>query len=117
MNICELNPNTGQMITRPGTPAELAQREIDIAAAALPVVPKVVPMLNAHLELIEGGYMEQIDAYLEGLEGIPGMKARATFRVAQTVRRDHELVEIMRVVLNRTHAEIDTLFINAAARG
>ncbi|CUI04669.1 hypothetical protein BN2497_4115 [Janthinobacterium sp. CG23_2] len=114
MNICELNPITGQMITRPGTPAELAQREIDIAAAAVPVVPASVPMLNARLALIAAGHMTAVKAYVDTMPGAGGEQARAYLEYAQTVRRDHPLVEGIRQVLQLTPAEIDALFITAA---
>lgn len=80
-----------------------------------PAVPEQVAMLNAHLVLIDAGHMPAIDAYLDSLTGIAGAKGRAYFRLAQTVRRDHELVEVLRQVLNLTHAQIDGLFIVAAS--
>jgi hypothetical protein len=99
------------------TPAEIAQREIDIAAAAVPVVPQEVPMLNARLALIDDGHLAAVEAYADAMPGIEGEKARAFLKHAQTVRRDHYLVEVMRVLRELTHAQVDSLFIRAAAIG
>ncbi|MCY0911132.1 hypothetical protein [Massilia antarctica] len=96
------------------TPDELAQREIDIAAAAAPVVPAQVPMLNARLALIAAGHMAAVKTYVNTMPGIDGEQARAYLEYAQAVRRDHPLVEGIRQVLGLTPGEIDTLFITAA---
>lgn len=100
------------------TGAQVAQAHHDawVVLSAYPpappvAVPEQVPMLDAHLVLIDAGYMPAIDEYLDSLTGINGAKARAYFRVAQTVRRDHELVEVLRQVLSLTHAQIDELFV------
>lgn len=82
-----------------------------------PIVPEWVPMLDAHLTLIDAGLYDQVDAYFAGLTGTQGAKDRAFWLRAQKVRRDDPRVEAMRVQLQKTHAEIDALFIDAGARG
>jgi hypothetical protein len=84
----------------------------------LPAVPpESVSMLNVHLALIEAGHMEKVEAHLSSLDGVAGQQARAVFRLAQQVRRDHPLVDTLRVALDLTPGEIDALFISAAALG
>ena len=77
-----------------------------MAAAAVPVVPEEVPMLNARLVLIDGGHLVAIEAYADAMPGIEGEKARAYLKHAQTVRRDHYMVEAMRVLRELTHAQV-----------
>lgn len=82
-----------------------------------PPVPPVVPMLNARLALIAGGHMGAVNAHLAGMVGVDGDQARAYFEFAQSVRRDHSLVDGLRVALGLTPAQIDAMFIAAAALG
>ncbi|NHZ93219.1 hypothetical protein F2P45_30035 [Massilia sp. CCM 8733] len=97
------------------TPEELAQRELDIAAAAVPRVPESVPMLNARLALIGAGHMAAVKAYVDAAPGVEGDQARTYLEYAQNVRRDHWLVEGIRQVLELTPTDIDALFITAAS--
>jgi hypothetical protein len=71
-------------------------------------------MLNARLALIAAGHMAAVKAYVDTMPGVEGEQARAYLDYAQTVRRDHVLVEGIRQMLALTHADIDTLFIDAA---
>lgn len=79
------------------------------------LVPAAVPMLNARLVLIEDEHMAPVEAYVDAMTGIEGEKARAFLKHSQTVRRDHYLVEVMRVLRELTHAQVDSLFVRAAA--
>lgn len=87
----------------------------DELAARAPVVPQVVPMLNARLAMIEAGWMADVKAYLASLTGIEGEQAREFFEFALTMRRDHALVEGFRVATRKTHEEVDKLFLAAGA--
>ncbi|MDQ1921295.1 hypothetical protein [Massilia pseudoviolaceinigra] len=78
-------------------------------------VPPSVPMLNARLALIAAGHMTAVKAYVDTMPGIDGEQARAYLEYAQNVRRDHWLVEGIRQVLELAHADIDALFLTAAA--
>lgn len=80
-------------------------------------VPESIPMLNARLALIGGGYMAAVNEYLSDMTGVEGEQARAFFEFAQNVRRDHQLVEVLRQVLELTAIQIDHLFILAATLG
>lgn len=114
MKIAYWDDETQSQQERDMTPEELAQRELDIAAAAVPVVPESVPMLNARLALIAAGHMVKVKAYVDGTPGTDGELARTYLEYAQNVRRDHWLVEGIRQVLDLTPADIDQLFITAA---
>jgi hypothetical protein len=85
----------------------------DLAARA-PVVPQSVPMLNAHLVLIESGAMAAVRAYLDGLAGMEGEQARVYFDKALTMKRNHPLVLSIPESL-MTEAQKDALFIAAGA--
>lgn len=99
---------------RLSTPEEDAQRALDIAAAAIPVVPAEVPMLNARLALIGAGWMDGVTAYLQSLPGVEGEQARAYFDYAQNIRRDHPLVTSIPEALGKTPEEVDMLFVMAS---
>lgn len=79
------------------------------------LVPTHVPMLNARLALIGAGHMAAVQAYVDAMPGVEGEQARTYLDYAQTVWRDHWLVEGIRQVLELTPADIDALFITAAA--
>lgn len=95
-------------------PDEMVE-EVEQEAAGRVPVPAVVPMLNAHLALIQAGWMPAIRFYLNGLPGIEGEQARAYFDLALTCRRDHPLVQGITTMLRKTTGEVDALFIAAAA--
>ncbi|HEX8615674.1 MAG TPA: hypothetical protein VF800_30700 [Telluria sp.] len=96
---------------------EIAQRELDLAQAAVLVVPTQIPMLNARLALIAAGWMTAVKTYTDTMTGVEGEQARAFLEYALNVRRDHWMVEGFRVALDKTHAEIDELFIASTAYG
>lgn len=79
------------------------------------LIPESVPMLNARLALIAGGHMVAVNAHLAGMSGVDGEQARAYLEFALNVRRDHALVEGLRIALNLTPGEIDALFLTAAS--
>lgn len=112
--ICYWDDVAREQMERDSTPEEDAQREADIGAAAAPTIPQRVPMLNAHLVLIECGWMPEIRAYLNAIPGAAGEKARTYFDKAQTMARDHDLVLAIPAALGKTEAEVDALFVAAA---
>ena len=77
------------------------------------LVPESVPMLNARLALIQAGHMAAVNTHLAGMAGTDGEQARTFFEFAQNVRRDHRVVEDLRVALALSPAQIDDLFILA----
>lgn len=80
---------------------------------AVVVAPDRVPMLNAHLVLIDAGWMDDIVAYLDAIPGPDGAKARAYFAQALTMERTHPLVLGIPAALGKTEAQVDALFIAA----
>lgn len=102
-------------VERDCTAEEIAEIEARRAHGAQPVVPARVPMLNAHLVLIDAGWMPQLRAHLDAMPGADGEKARAYFDKALTMARDHELVLSIPAVLGKTEAEVDQLFVAAGA--
>lgn len=92
---------------------------VPAAPPAPPSVPGRVPMLNAHLVLIDSGWIDGINAYIDSLPDVAPdrtrSKARAYFNLALTMERDHPLVLGIPQALGKTDAEVDQLFIAAAA--
>lgn len=112
--ICYWDSDLQAQQERDATPEEQADIDARRAAALIPQVPQSIPMLNAHLVLIAAGWMAPIRIYLDGLTGPEGEAARAYLNLAQTMRRDHELVLSIPALLGKTEAEVDALFIQAA---
>lgn len=92
----------------------IAVRAVVIPPAG-PVVPQRVPMLNAHLVLIETGWMPLIDSFIDNMPENARSKARAYLTQAETMARDNELVLAIPAALGKTEAEVDQLFITAGA--
>ena len=80
-------------------------------AARAPVVPEVVPKLNARLTLIEAGYWSDVVAFATE----QGEVALAYLEDAQTIRRDNPLVNAWAESRGKT-GELDGLFIAAGNR-
>ena len=97
------------------SPAEQAEYDARQEAPAVSLVPESVPMLNAHLALISAGWMPGVREYLDALPGAEGLLARTYFEKAQTVRRDHPLVQAIPTALGKTSSDVDALFVAAAA--
>ena len=87
----------------------------DQSSAPAPVVPASVPMLNARLALIAAGLSSVVDEHIAAMPDVAGEEARAYWNFALNVRRDHPLVVSLGAVLSKTPAELDQLFIDAAA--
>lgn len=100
---------------RDATPEEQAEIDARRAAASTPVVPDRVPMLNAHLTLIDAGWMDGVTSYINGMPEPDQSKAWAYFKRAETMARNHPLVQGIPAALGKTEAEVDQLFITAAA--
>jgi chloramphenicol 3-O-phosphotransferase len=100
---------------RDATPAEIAEIEARKGPAAI-VVPDRIPMLNAHLELVDAGWMPQIVAFIESMPEHDSALARVYWDKALTMERGHPLVLAIPAAIGKTEAEVDELFIRAAAR-
>jgi hypothetical protein len=84
--------------------------------AAQPAVPQVVSMRQARLALLVTGRLQQVTDAFDLMQD-EGLKAAAKieWEYATEVRRDWPLVEVLRPALSMSHADVDDLFIAAAA--
>ncbi|WBS00222.1 hypothetical protein OU994_18040 [Pseudoduganella sp. SL102] len=79
-------------------------------------VPEVIPMLNAHLVMISEGRMPLVRQHIAAIaDPIRRARAEAFLDQALTMQRDHELVRTITQALGKTEAEVDALFVAAAA--
>lgn len=99
---------------RDATPAEAAEFDA-LKGAAPPQVPQEVPMLNAHLALIQAGKMDQVKALVTSLPDMERLEAEAYLNLAQTCRRDNKWVISIGAGLGYDAAGLDSLFRSAAA--
>lgn len=100
-------------VMRDATPAEIAEIEARKAAAQVPVVPASIPMLNAHLVLIEAGWLPLIEAHIENMPPAERATTNAYLNLAPLMHRNHPLVLSIPAALSKTEAEVDALFIAA----
>lgn len=77
--------------------------------------PVAVPMRAAKLALIDAGLLAPIDAAIAAMPGVEGQKARIEWQYSNTLRRDHPLLAQLGPALGLTAAQIDGLFLAAAA--
>jgi hypothetical protein len=79
-------------------------------------VPESIAMWQARSVLIDAGLLNAVNAYINGIaDPIIQGKARAKFEYSSTMRRDDPLLIAIAPALGLTDAQIDTLFIQAAA--
>ncbi len=86
-----------------------------VPTAPVVVVPQEIPMINAHLMLAEADWMDGVEAYIAGLPKKERQKANAYLHKSPTMRRQHPLVLAIPAAMNKTEAQVDALFIEAAA--
>lgn len=77
-------------------------------------IPQSVPMLSARLVLLKYNLLTAVQSYVDSATGVEGEVARITWGHALTVNRNDDLVETLIIVLNKTPAEIDQMFIEAS---
>lgn len=100
---------------RDATLAEIADIESRKEPGAVQV-PDRIPMLNAHLELVEAGWMPDILDFINGMPEQDSALARVYWDKALTMERAHPLVQMIPAAIGKTDDEVDELFIRAAAR-
>lgn len=83
--------------------------------APAPTVPQAVPMRNAQRVLYAAGLLATVEDIINAMPGAAGDLARIDWRTAQTIRRDDPAVLAVTPLLGKTEAEIDALFVAAAA--
>lgn len=90
--------------------------ELVLPASPIATVPQTVPMLNAHLAMIAAGWMAPVRTHIAALTD-PARRARAEAFLdqAETMQRNHELVRTITAALGKSDAEVDALFVAAAA--
>lgn len=86
-----------------------------IAPPAPTPVPQSVLMVNAQLVLLSEGLLSEADAFIAGLSGPSGEEAKVLWNKSPTVRRDTPLVLGFAEFKGLSEAQIDALFIQAAA--
>lgn len=79
------------------------------------IVPQRVPMLNAHLVLIQAGWMPAVEGFIDAMAEPQRSLVRAYLTQSLTMARDHEMVLAIPAALGKTEAEVDQLFIIAGA--
>jgi hypothetical protein len=90
--------------------------ELAPVVVAQPTVPAEIPMLNAHLEMIHKGWMVPVRAHINAMPEPHRSMAHAYLDKALTMKRDHPLVLDIPAAIGKTSAEVDEMFIAAAAR-
>lgn len=92
---------------------EPTQAEID--AVTQPGVPKSVTMRQARLALLQAGKLATVNAAVANMPGDAGEAARIEWEYSQEVHRDKALVLALAPVLGLNDAQLDALFVAAAA--
>lgn len=78
-------------------------------------VPQSVTMRQARLVLLANGFLADVNAAIQAMEGTEGEAARIEWEYAATVNRNSPLISAMGTILGLDDAALDTLFIAAAA--
>jgi len=91
----------------------------DVWAAPAPaqaILPQTVTMRQARLALLEAGLLASVEAAIASMTGTEGEAARIEWEYATELRRDHPLVVSLVPALGLTDAQLDALFLSAAAK-
>ena len=96
----------------PFTDEEFAQWQIDQAAAAKPVVPQEVSMVQARLALVKAGLYDKVNSTIASFPASDTIHIEWEFRTS--VRRDSQLVASLAPTLGLSDAQLDQLFTLAA---
>ena len=80
-----------------------------------PVIPKTVSMRQARLALFGAGKLAAVNAAVAAMPGAAGEAAKIEWEYSSDVHRDKALVKALAPVLGLNDAQLDALFISAAA--
>ena len=80
-----------------------------------PPVPEVVSMRQARIALLAAGFLDAVERAVASMPGIEGDVARIEWEYSQEVRRSSPLIKGLAPALGMTQAQVDGLFIAAAA--
>jgi hypothetical protein len=113
--ICEWDSATGAQIERDSTPEEDAQREADIAAAAIPAVPQSVTRRQAKQALLLNGKLASVQP---AIDAITDTTQRSLMQIEwddsqEFVRSRTTLIQIG-AAIGLDAAGLDALFIQAS---
>lgn len=100
-----------------GSTIDFINGELVITPAPPPPPPKIkaVTMRQARLALLGAGLLPTVNAALAAMTGAQGEAARIEWEYSQEVQRDRGLVMQLGTGLGMTEAQLDALFIAAAA--
>jgi hypothetical protein len=84
-------------------------------AASAPPVPQAVTMRQARLALLGAGLLTTVNAAITGMSGAAGDAARIEWEFSSEVRRQQPLVLALAPALSLSDAQLDALFVAAAA--
>lgn len=107
MNVIEFNISTGETITRPATPDEIAAN-----SPQPPSVPVVVSRFQAKAALLGAGLLDAVEALMAN-PATPAI-ARLAWAEALEFRRDSPTLAAMASALALTDEQLDDLFVEAA---
>ena len=113
-----LDDYEGELITadmQPISNAELAVLRAAAQAAVPVAVPQSVTMRQARLALLGAGLLSTVNTAVASMPGAAGEAARIEWEYSGEVHRNKALVQALAPVLGLNDAQLDTLFINAAA--
>ena len=97
------------------TAAEVAELAAMRAAASAPTVPQEVTMRQARLALLGAGLLPSVEAAIDALAEPKKSAARIEWNHSQSVQRSRGLVVELGTALGLSSAQIDALFVAAAA--
>lgn len=80
-----------------------------------PLVPQSVTMRQARLALLGAGKLAAVDAAIDAMPEPQKSAARIEWEYAAEVRRDNDFVAGLAPALGMTDAQVDALFVAAAA--
>ncbi|MFZ6773022.1 hypothetical protein ACO0LB_09950 [Undibacterium sp. SXout7W] len=90
--------------------------EVDTGIPDTPRVPEAIAMWQARTVLIEAGLLDDVNTFLANIpDEVARKKAQAKWEFSNTVRRDDSLLSAVVASMGITNAQLDSLFITAAA--
>ena len=96
----------------------VAMSEAEVAAHTAPpepANPTVVTMRQARLALLANGLLAQVETAINGLPSPQKEAARIEWDYSSEVHRDKPFVQSLAAALSLTPAQLDALFVQAAA--
>lgn len=90
-------------------------KQVTTPSVITPIIPESVPMRSARRALYAAGLLTTVESAISSMPGSAGDLARIDWLTALTVRRDDPVVVTLIPALGKTEAEIDAMFIAAAA--